>query len=82
MANVVGQSNAEQAILSNQRFSAEEALSIGLVDKVLPKDKVMEETKSEMEKWVMYSGMAIHSKYEFIMFGCHISVDASFTETF
>jgi len=56
MANVVGQSNAEQAILSNQRYSAEEALSIGLVDKVLPKDKVMEETKSEMEKWVMYSG--------------------------
>ncbi|XP_020611377.1 enoyl-CoA delta isomerase 1, mitochondrial-like [Orbicella faveolata] len=58
MANVVGQSNAEQAILSNQRYSAEEALSIGLVDKVLPKDKVMEETKSEMEKWVMYSGRA------------------------
>ena len=56
MANVVGQSNVEQAILSNHRYTAEEALSIGLVDKVLPKDKVMEETRSEMEKWVMYSG--------------------------
>lgn len=62
MANVVGQSVAEKAILSNQRYTAEEALSIGLVDKVVPKDKVMEETKSEMEKWVMYSGRTIHLK--------------------
>lgn len=66
MANVVGQSKAEKAILSNYRYTAEEALSIGLVDKVLAKDKVMEETKSEMEKWVMYSGR----RCEFIMFGC------------
>lgn len=66
MANVVGQSKAEKAILSNHRYTAEEALSIGLVDKVLAKDKVMEETKSEMEKWVMYSGR----RCEFIMFGC------------
>ena len=56
MANVVGQSCAEKAILSNQRYTAEEALAIGMVDKVVPKDKVMEETKSELEKWVAFSG--------------------------
>ena len=75
MANVVGQSTAERAILSNQRYTAEEALSIGLVDKVLPKDKLMEETKSEMEKWVKYSGRTIHLKSGFIIFGCQVSLD-------
>lgn len=59
MANVIGQSCAEKAILSNARYTSEEALSIGLVDKVVPKDKVMEETKSELEKWVMYSGRTV-----------------------
>ncbi|XP_078347719.1 enoyl-CoA delta isomerase 1, mitochondrial-like isoform X2 [Oculina patagonica] len=58
MANVIGQSCAEKAILSNMRYTSEEALSIGLVDKVVPKEKVMEETKSELEKWVVYSGRA------------------------
>ncbi|KAJ7340274.1 positive regulation of protein sumoylation [Desmophyllum pertusum] len=56
MVNVIGHSCSEKAILSNKRYTSEEALSIGMVDKVVPKDKVMEETKSELEKWVKYSG--------------------------
>lgn len=52
--------------MSNYRYIVEEVLFIGLVDKVLVKDKVMEEIKLEMEKWVMYFGR----RCEFIMFGC------------
>ncbi|KAJ7340272.1 hypothetical protein OS493_003004 [Desmophyllum pertusum] len=59
MVNVIGHSCSEKAILSNKRYTSEEALSIGMVDKVVPKDKVMEETKSELEKWVKYSGRTV-----------------------
>ena len=62
MRNVVGQSCTEKAILSNQRYTSEEALAIGMVDKVVPKDKVMEETMSEMEKWVAFSGRCCSRK--------------------
>lgn len=55
MRNVVGQSCTEKAILSNKRYTSEEALAVGMVDKVVPKDKTMEETMIEMEKWVAFS---------------------------
>ena len=55
MRNVVGQSCTEKAILSNKRYTSEEALAVGMVDKVVPKDKTMEETMVEMEKWVAFS---------------------------
>lgn len=58
MRNVVGQSCTEKAILSNKRYTSEEALAVGMVDKTVPKDKVMEETMVEMEKWVAFSGKA------------------------
>ena len=53
---VVGKSVAEKAVLSSKRYTAEEALAIGLVDKVVPRDKVLEATKSQMEEWTVFSG--------------------------
>ena len=55
LAAVVGKSVAQKAVLSSKRYTAEEALSIGLVDKVVPRDKVLEAAKSQMEEWTVFS---------------------------
>ncbi|XP_068717225.1 enoyl-CoA delta isomerase 1, mitochondrial-like [Montipora capricornis] len=59
LAAVVGKSVAEKAVLSSKRYTAEEALSIGLVDKVVPRDKVLEAAKSQMEEWTLFSARTL-----------------------
>ncbi|XP_068762659.1 enoyl-CoA delta isomerase 1, mitochondrial-like [Montipora capricornis] len=59
LAAVVGKSVAEKAVLSSKRYTAEEALSIGLVDKVVPRDKVLEAAKSQMEEWTVFSARTL-----------------------
>ena len=65
MASVVGKGIAEKAIISSYRYTAEEALAIGLVDKVVPKDKVIEATKSQMDEWIVFAGTVIIILYIF-----------------
>lgn len=56
LAAVVGKGVAEKALLSSKRYTAQEALAVGLVDKVVPKDEVLAATKSQMEELTAFSG--------------------------
>ena len=56
LANIVGKGAAEKAILSSERYAAEEALAIGMVDKVVSKDKLLDAAKSQMDKLTVFSG--------------------------
>lgn len=56
LAAVVGNGVAEKALLSSKRYTAQEALAVGLVDKVVPKDEVLAATKSQMEELTAFSG--------------------------
>lgn len=56
LAAVVGKGVAEKAILSSKRYTAEEALAIGMVDKVVPKEKLIDEAKSQMDELTVFSG--------------------------
>jgi len=56
LAAVVGKGAAEKAILSSKRYIAEEALAIGMVDKVVPKEKLIDEAKSQLNELTVFSG--------------------------
>lgn len=56
LAAVVGKGVAEKAILSSKRYTAGEALAITLVDQVVPKDKLLEATKSQMDELIVLPG--------------------------
>lgn len=56
LAAVVGKGVAEKAILSSKRYTAGEALAIKLVDQVVPKDKLLEATKSQMDELSVLPG--------------------------
>ncbi|KAM7427803.1 hypothetical protein ABFA07_021127 [Porites harrisoni] len=56
LAAVVGKGAAEKAILSSKRYTAKEALDIGMVDKVVPKEKLIDEAKSQLNELTMFSG--------------------------
>ena len=56
LAAVVGKGAAEKAILSSKRYTAKEALDIGMVDKVVPKEKLIDEAKSQLNELTVFSG--------------------------
>ncbi|KAL6476199.1 hypothetical protein MHYP_G00146980 [Metynnis hypsauchen] len=51
MVNTVGYRIAEEAIQFGVMYSPADALKIGLVDQVVPEDKVFSTAKETMEKW-------------------------------
>ncbi|XP_067045399.1 enoyl-CoA delta isomerase 1, mitochondrial-like isoform X2 [Acropora muricata] len=59
LAAVVGNGVAEKALLSSKRYTAQEALDVGLVDKVVPKDEVLAATKSQMEELTAFSARTL-----------------------
>lgn len=59
LAAVVGNGVAEKALLSSKRYTAQEALAVGLVDKVVPKDEVLAATKSQMEELTAFSARTL-----------------------
>ena len=57
LAAVVGKGAAEKAILSSKRwYTAKEALDIGMMDKVVPKEKLIDEAKSQLNELTVFSG--------------------------
>ena len=56
LAAVVAKGTVEKAILSSKRYTAKEALAIGMVDKVVPKEKLIDEAKSQLNELTLFSG--------------------------
>ncbi|CAH1802704.1 unnamed protein product, partial [Owenia fusiformis] len=58
MHNVVGHRQTEMALQLGTMFSSQEALSIGLVDRVVGEGETVDAAKKEMSQWVKIPGYA------------------------
>ena len=56
LPQLIGSRLAKEMIFMARRFTAEEAVSIGLINKVVPKDKLDEETQKVVRRLIERSG--------------------------
>lgn len=56
LINTVGHRKTELMLSLGQLLSSEDALAIGLVDKVLPQNEVLDGAKIELKKWLAIPG--------------------------
>lgn len=74
LARLVGPSRALQLILTGDHISAEEAYRIGLVDKVVPKDKLLEEAKNLCKKIIAQAPLAIEFALRAVQHGLQMTL--------
>uniref|UniRef100_K1Q3R9 Enoyl-CoA delta isomerase 1, mitochondrial n=1 Tax=Magallana gigas TaxID=29159 RepID=K1Q3R9_MAGGI len=58
MLNTVGFRQTEMALQLGTLFKTEEALNIGLIDKVVPQEEVLSAAQQEMQRWFKIPGFA------------------------
>lgn len=75
LARVVGLAKAKELIMLGERISAEEAARIGLVNKVVPKEKLPEETLLMAKKFVDGPPVALRLAKEMLNFGTQVPLD-------
>ena len=56
MLNTVGFRQTEMALQLGTLFKTEEALSIGLIDKIAPQEEVLTAAHQEMQRWLKIPG--------------------------
>ena len=59
MLNTVGHRETERALQLGHLYGAEEALKVGLVDRLCPEDQVVKEAEEEMSRWLRVNGQCI-----------------------
>ncbi len=74
LPRIVGMSKAAEMILSGDPIRAEEALAIGLVSKVVPKDTLIEETKKFAGKIISRSSFAMATALRSIGQGAQVDL--------
>ena len=74
LPRIVGMSKATEMILSADQVRAEEALAIGLVNKVVSKDTLLEDAKKVAAKMVSKSGMAMSRALKSIALGSQTDI--------
>lgn len=74
LARLVGPSRALQLILTGDHISAEEAYRIGLVDKVVPKDKLLEEAENLCKKIIAQAPLAIEFALRAVQHGLQMTL--------
>lgn len=75
MARLLGKAKALELILTGERISAQEAERIGLVNKVVPHDELMNEAE-KMAQTIMSRGpLAVRAAIESIMIGSEMSFE-------
>ena len=57
MIDVIGHRAAEKALMLGQMYSAQEALNIGLVDKLVPEADILSAAQQEIQQWIKIPGM-------------------------
>ena len=65
MIDVVGHRETEKALMLGQMYSAQEALGIGLVDKLVPESDVMSTAEEEVQQWLKIPGTNVNSVFGF-----------------
>lgn len=56
MINTVGHRKTDRALQLGELYSPEQALSIGLIDKIEPLDSVVKSAEDEMARWLKIPG--------------------------
>ena len=74
LPRIVGMSKATEMILSGDPIRAEEALAVGLVSKVVPKDTLIEETKKFAAKIISKSSPAMATALRSIGQGAQVDI--------
>mgnify|MGYP001028472237 CR=1 FL=1 len=75
LVRVIGLAKAKELIMLGERISAEEAERIGLVNKVVPKEKLNEETIALAKKLVEGPPVALKVAKEMLNFGTQVPLD-------
>ena len=74
LARLVGASRALMLILTGDHISAEEAYRIGLVDKVVPKDKLLEEAVNLCKKILAQAPLAVEFALRAVQHGLQMTL--------
>ena len=64
MLNTVGHRETERALQLGHLYGAEEALKVGLVDRLCPEDQVVKEAEEEMSRWLRVNGQYLLFNFE------------------
>ena len=56
MIDVIGHRETEKALMLGQMYSTQEALDIGMVDKLVPEADVMSAAQQEIQQWLKIPG--------------------------
>jgi enoyl-CoA hydratase len=75
MARLLGKGKALELILTGDRIGAEEALRIGLVNKVVPADQLMTTTEELARKIASRGPLAVRASIEAVMSGSDMPFD-------
>lgn len=75
LVRVIGLAKAKELIMLGERISAEEARSIGLINKVVPKEKLYEETVALAKKFVEGPPIALRLAKEMLNFGTQVPLE-------
>ena len=57
MINTIGYRQSEMALQLGTLFTTEEALKVGMVDRIVPQEEVVQEAINEVRKWQKIPGM-------------------------
>ncbi len=76
-ATAVGQSAALKLLLTGEMIGAAEALRIGLVDEVVPPEKLMERAEALAKAIVAMAPLAIAGCMEAVRWGSELGLDAA-----
>ena len=56
MERTIGHRETEKALMLGSMYNTQEALKIGLVDKVVAQDQVMSQAQEEIQQWLSIPG--------------------------
>lgn len=75
LVRMIGLAKAKELIMLGERISADEAAKIGLIHKVVPKEKLSEETLALAKKFVEGPPVALKVAKELLNFGTQVPLD-------
>lgn len=76
LVRIIGLSSAKRLVMLGDRVKADEALKIGLVDKVVPYEQLMEETRTLSQRICEGPPIALKYAKQAINFGSQMPLDA------
>jgi len=74
LPRTVGRAKALEMLLTNRWLSGQEALDIGLVNQLFPKEALLEETEEMAKKIASYDPMAVQSAKQAVVNGMDLSL--------